>query len=477
MTSNPPNIVFILTDDLGWKDLGSTGSEFYETPNIDKLRAEGTYFTNAYASCPVCSPTRASILTGKYPANVGVTDWIDWSKTAHPRVGRLIDAPYIDHLPQSETCLASLFKKQQYATWHVGKWHLGQAPSDPLHHGFDINIGGCEKGSPGGSGYFSPWTDIPALKDVPVPEGTYLTDYLTDQAIHLIKNRDKEQPFYLNMWYYTVHTPIEAKAEKIKKYEKKAHALGLDKKQAIIDGEPFPTEDKQHLCVKRRIIQSDPVYAAMIDSLDENVGRLLQALEEEKIAKQTIIIFTSDNGGLATSEGSPTCNLPLQEGKGWMYEGGTRIPLFITWKGTLQADTVCSYPVTSPDLFPTLLELVGIEMDIHQQIDGISLVPLLFETKNWERDAIYWHYPHYGNQGGTPGSSIRDGDYKLIEFFEDGRLELYNLATDPGETLNLIHSHTEQVESLHQRLQDWRYRMNAKYPLYNPEWKPLHEID
>jgi arylsulfatase A-like enzyme len=456
-----PNIVFILIDDMGWKDLGCYGSRFYETPNLDRLATESMRFTNAYASCPVCSPTRASILSGKYPATVGVTNYI-----AGCSKGKLLEAPYIKHLPLEEKSIAASLRGAGYTTWHIGKWHLGNASYYPENHGFDINIGGCSWGHPH-KGYFSPW-HIETLEDG--PDGEYLTDRLTDDAINLIRNNDGK-PFFLNLWYYTVHTPIQAKAEKIAKYEAKAKDMGLDTVKTFEEGENFPTECKRHLHVRRRLVQSDPAYAAMIESLDDNIGRLLEVLEETGQADNTIVIFTSDNGGLATSEGSPTCNAPLAEGKGWMYEGGTREPLFIKWPGKIEPGTTCDTPVTSPDFYPTLLEAAGLEAMPGQHCDGESIMPLLTQTGTLERDAIFWHYPHYGNQGGTPGSSIRCGDYKLIEFFEDGRLELYNLAEDISEEHNLANEKPEMTKELHAKLVAWRQKVEAKIPTPNPDWQ------
>ncbi len=463
-----PNLVFILIDDMGWKDLSCTGSTFYETPNIDRLAAHGMRFTEAYASCPVCSPTRASIMTGKYPATVGITDWIDWGGRCHPCRGRLIDVPYLKQLPTTERTVAAALADAGYATWHVGKWHLGSEASVTGDIGFEVNVGGCEMGSPAAGGYFSPWS-ITALQDADVPEGTYLTDYLTDRAIALIKQRD-ERPFFLNLWYYSVHTPIQAKPEKIRKYEAKAARLGLDKVETFEDGGPFPTAHKRKQHIQRRLVQSDPVYAAMIESLDENIGRLLDTLEAAGETDNTLIVFTSDNGGLATAEGSPTCNLPLAEGKGWMYEGGTREPLLVAWPGRIAAGTTCEVPVTSPDFYPTLLEAAGLPLSPGQHVDGVSLMPLLTGSGPLDRAAIFWHYPHYGNQGGTPGSSVRCGDFKLIEFFEDGRLELYNLRTDPGEQHNLAGTEPERCRELHARLSAWRERIEARIPAVNPDW-------
>ena len=460
-----PNIVYILIDDLGWKDIACCGSEFYETPNLDRLASQGMRFTDAYASCPVCSPTRASLLTGKYPATVGITDWIDWNDSTHPARGRVVDVPYLKNLPLSEHSLARALKDGGYRTWHVGKWHLGGEGYLPADHGFDVNIGGCYQGSPAPGGYFSPWA-IEALQDVDVPDGVYLTDYLTDQAIDLIQQKD-DAPFFLNLWYYTVHTPIEAKPEKIRKYEDKAKAMGLDALKTFEEGDYFPCEHKNTRRIRRRLVQSDPVYAAMIESLDENVGRLLAVLEQTGEAENTMVIFTSDNGGLATAEGSPTCNAPLAEGKGWMYEGGTREPLFIRWPQVMKAGTVCNEPVSTPDFYPTLLEVAELDLIPEQHVDGVSLLPLLKGESALDREAIFWHYPHYGNQGGTPGSSVRMGAYKLIEFFEDSRLELYNLEDDPGETENLSESHPEKLLKMKQALKQWQQSVEAKIPQPN----------
>jgi len=459
---NKPNIVFILLDDLGWRDLSYYGSTFYETPHLDQLAADGLSFSDAYASCPVCSPTRASILTGKYPATVGVTQWIG----GHA-VGKLCDVPYFHHLPLQEISLATALREGGYQTWHVGKWHLGSALTWPEQHGFDVNIGGCQLGHPH-SGYFSPW-GIPTLKDG--PEGEYLTDHLTDESIRLVRERDPDKPFFLNLWHYAVHTPIQAPSELVEKYEDKARRMGLDQVQAIEEGDFFPVQHKRHLRIQHRRIQSDTVYAAMIENLDTNIGRLLSALREEGLEDETLVIFTSDNGGLATSESSPTCNAPLTEGKGWMYEGGTREPLIVRWPGRIQAGTRCTIPVTSPDFYPTLLEATGLPLRPEQHCDGVSLLPLLEGAGGLEREAIYWHYPHYSNQGGTPGCSVRAGEWKLIEFFEDGHLELYHLEDDLGEDHNLAEAQPEITHRLKALLDAWKDSVEAQIPKPNPNWK------
>jgi len=472
-----PNIIFILIDDMGWQDLSCTGSDFYETPHIDSLRNQGMMFTQGYAACPVCSPTRASVMSGKYPVSTGVTDWINHdrpsdSEFGHCR-GRLMDAPYLDHLPLEEFSLASALREGGYQTWHVGKWHIGKEPWYPEHHGFDRNIGGCYAGSPalGEGGYFSPWT-IEALKDADVPDGTYLTDYLTDQTLDLLRKRNTDRPFFLNLWYYSVHTPIEAKEKKIKKYEEKARKMGLDKVETFEEGDFFPCEYKKNKRISRRLVQSDPVYAAMIESLDENIGRILKEVKEQNLLEETMIVFTSDNGGLSTAEGSPTCNLPLAEGKGWMYEGGVREPLLICWPGKVQPGSLCSEPVTSPDFYPTLLEAAGLPLRPEQHWDGVSLMPLLKGTESLDRKALFWHYPHYGNQGGTPGSSVLMYPWKLIEFFEDRRLELYNLEDDPGEKTNLADTEIERRQMMKDHLHNWQEKTGALIPERNLDFIP-----
>ncbi|MCW8130393.1 MAG: sulfatase [Planctomycetota bacterium] len=461
-----PNVVMILMDDLGWKDLGCTGSTFYETPNLDKLAKQGMRFTDAYASCPVCSPSRASIMTGKYPARVGVTNFIDWSGKHHPLRGRLIDAPYLKQLPQSEISLARALKSAGYRTCHVGKWHLGGEGHFPQDHGFDVNVGGGRYGAPI-HGYWSPYK----LDNLPEgPEGEYLPDRLTREAVDLIRAED-DRPFFLNLWHYLVHTPIQAKPDAIAYFKAKAERLGLDKEMTFEEGDFFPTDITRKRRIRRRLLQSDPVYAAMVKHMDDSVGAVMQALEETGKAANTAVFFTSDNGGLATSEGSPTCNLPLIEGKGWMYEGGTRVPLLVRWPEKIQAESVCRVPVTSPDFYPTILEMAGAKPDPNQKVDGVSILPLLTQEGTIKRDAIFWHYPHYGNQGGRPGASVRAGDWKLIEFFEDNHVELYNLREDQGEDRDLAAAQPERTRELLEMLHAWQGSVAAVRPEHNPDWK------
>jgi len=455
-----PNFIFILIDDMGWKDVRCCGSTFYETPNLDRMANEGVRFTNAYASCPVCSPTRASILTGKYPARLGLTDYIG----GHAR-GKLIDSPYVNHLPLEEKTIASALKDSGYRTYHVGKWHLGNESYYPERHGFDVNIAGCHWGAP--RTYFSPY-NIPNFENG--PEGEYLTDRLTDEAVKLIKNNGDE-PFFMYLSHYAVHIPIQTPQHYIKKYEQKAKEFGLDQQKTFEEGDFFPCEHKKDMRIIRRLIQSDPAYAGMVENLDENIGRVFEAVEEAGYSQNTVVFFTSDNGGLATAEGSPTCNLPLSEGKGWMYEGGTKEPLIIKYPEIIKPGSISDFPITSTDFYPTILEMAGLDFLPEQHCDGLSFFGLLQDSTTMDRDAIFWHYPHYGNQGGTPGSSVLCGDYKLIEFFEDSRLELYNLKEDVSEEHNIAEDKPDITKQLKEMLSDWRGELEAKIPEPNPDYK------
>ncbi|MFP4378097.1 MAG: sulfatase [Spirochaetales bacterium] len=470
---NRPNILFIMIDDLGWRDVSCFGSEFYETPNVDALAAEGMRFTDAYASCPVCSPTRASILAGKYPATLGLTNYIDWRYDLHPRKSRLIDAPYIRHLPHSEKTLATSFKESGYDTCHVGKWHLGGPDFYPDRHGFDENIGGCEWGMPM-NGYFAPW-GISTLEEG--KPGEYLTDRLTTAAIRWIENRTSK-PWFLNLWYYSVHVPIQGKKELVEKYEEKAREMGIAGKvePRAIGIDVFDPEQKRQ--VFARTVQSHAEYAAMIESFDENIGRIVSHLKASGEWENTVVVFTSDNGGLSTGlEGGITSNEPLTAGKGWMYEGGTRVATVIRAPGVTAAGSTCNTPVTSTDFYPTLLELAGADLEPAQHTDGVSLTPLLSGGGTPKRDAIFWHFPHYSNLMNRPACSIRMGDWKLIQFFEDNHLELYNLRDDIGESHNLADGKPELRERMLDRLEMWKERVCARIPKPNPDWQPVASED
>lgn len=465
-----PNIIFILVDDLGRQDIGFYGSTFYETPHLDQFARESMVFTNAYAACPVCSPTRASIMSGQYPARIGVTNYIGSGKD-HAAKGRLIDAPYVDHLPLSIKSLAVTLSEGDYQTWHVGKWHLGGGSFSPEQHGFDVNIAGCHFGHPP-AGYFSPY-HLPNLPDG--PDGEYLTDRLTQEAINLIQDRQKDRPFFLNLCFYSVHAPIQAPQKYVDNFKEKAQKMGLDLLNPFTMGEQFPCDHKKDRRILRRVVQSDPYYAAMLYALDQNIGRLLMAIKAEGVEENTVIIFTSDNGGLSTSEGSPTSNLPFSEGKGWMYEGGIREPLFVRWKGTIQPSTCCHVPVISPDFYATILDLAQLPLPTDQECDGMSLKPLLSGGDSLDRDGIFWHYPHYGNQGGTPAAAIRRGDWKLVRFFEDSHEELYHLPDDPGEHRDLSAKELAMRNLLSVSLSEWLSEMDALLPETNPDHAPVEQ--
>ncbi len=402
-------------------------------------------------------------MTGKYPANVGITNYIPGNAW-----GKLMGVPYFHELPRGETTIADAMRSGGYQTWHVGKWHLGPEGNWPDDRGFDVNIAGGHWGMPQ-KGFFSPY-HMHRLEDG--PEGEYLTDRLTSEALSLIRGRG-DLPFFLHFAHYAVHTPIQAPAELVEKYKQKAAALGLDQQEEFEEGEFFSCLHKKDQRIKRRLLQSNPTYAAMIENLDSNIGRVLAALEEEGIADNTLVIFTSDNGGLSTAEGSPTCNAPLLEGKGWMYEGGNRVCQIMRWPGVIRAGSTTGVPVTSTDFFPTCLEAAGLALMPQQHEDGVSLVPLMRGGDRLEREAIFWHYPHYSNQGDTPACAVRAGDWKLIEHFEDGRLELFNLREDLGEMRDLAGAEPHRVERMYRQLDDWRQSIEARIPDVNPDYDAM----
>ncbi len=427
------NVIIILADDLGAMDLGCYGSKYHETPNLDTFAAGGMRFTQAYAACPVCSPTRASIVTGKFPARLQLTDWIpgrrQWS------AAKLLTPAFEQALPLKEVTIAEALKPAGYTTASIGKWHLGGEGFLPTTQGFDLNIGGTERGSP--PSYFPPYK-IPCLEQR--GEQDYLTDNLTSRAEQFIES-NKDNPFFLYLPHFAVHTPLQAKKDLTAKYERKAEGM-----------KP----------------QSRPVYAAMLESLDDGVGRILRKLDELKIADRTAVFFLSDNGGLRFEGGQKqavTDNAPLRAGKGHLFEGGIRIPMLVRWPGVTKAGSTAAHPVCSIDLMPTILQILGLEAP---PVDGVSLASTLKSGAAPKRDALFWHYPHYSNQGGSPGGVIRRGDWKLIEFYEDGRLELYNLKDDPGERTNLAEKKKGTAGQLLDRLRQWRASVKATMPKSNP---------
>jgi arylsulfatase A len=438
-----PNIVFVLIDDLGWADLGCYGSTFYETPHIDQLASRGVRFTNGYAACPVCSPTRASILTGRYPARLHLTDWLPGRTD---RLSQKLLRPNIrQQLPLEEVTLAEALKPAGYVSGSIGKWHLGGRGYLPKQQGFDVNVGGTQGGSPPG-GYFNFKTPTLAARD---PD-EYLTDRLTEEAERFIE-RNQDRPFFLYLAHHAVHIPLQAKKDLIDKYRAKAK----------------PDEP-----------QNNPIYAAMIESMDESVGRVVKKLDELKLADRTLIVFTSDNGGLSVKEGPntpATSNAPLRAGKGYLYEGGIRVPWIVVWPGVRKRGSTCDVPVSSVDFFPTLLEVARVRLPADRDLDGVSLVPLLKRTGMPKREPLYWHYPHYSNQGGKPGGAVRAGDWKLIEFYEDMHAELYNLKDDIGEQHDLAANHPEQAARLRKLLHNWRKSVDAQMPTPNPDYEPAEK--
>lgn len=450
--ARPLNFVFFLVDDLGVMDIGAYNpGTFYETPSVDRLAAEGMRFTNGYAANPVCSPTRFSIMTGKYPTRAGCTNFF-----VGKRAGRFNPAPLNDRMPLEEVTLAEALKAHGYATFFAGKWHLGPTEEYwPEAQGFDVNKGGCDRGGPyGGKKYFSPYGN-PKLEDG--PEGEHLCDRLARETVQFVEAH-RAEPFLAFLSFHSVHTPLQGRPDLVSKYERKA---------AAVTGEEFAPEEQVLPDEKQprqvRILQKHAVYAAMVEAMDQAVGTVLSGLERAGLAERTAVIFMSDNGGLSTSEGSPTSNLPYRGGKGWLYEGGIREPYIIKWPGVTPPGSTCDALVTSTDFYPTLLDMAGLPPRPEQTLDGVSLVPLLKQSGSLPSRALYWHYPHYSNQGGFPGGAVREGDWKLIERFEDGRVHLYNLASDVGEQNDVAASHPELVARLRGDLHEWYASVGAKF--------------
>jgi len=451
--NRPPNVVFILIDDLGWNDLSSYGSTFHETPMIDQLAQSGMRFTSAYAASPVCSPTRASILSGKSPARLNITDWIPG---ADPRDRPLLGTEDQHALPLEELTFAERLQAQGYQTAFFGKWHLGSEGFWPEDQGFELNKGGHDAGQP--ATYFYPYQkgnrfDVPGLGDGVADE--YLTDRLTDESIQFI-TAHQDQPFLLLLSHYAVHTPIEAKDTLLQKY-----------KQKLSGNAPVFAPERDSWTRQQ---QDNPAYAAMVASVDESIGRILQSLEALSLREETIIIFTSDNGGLSTLHrpGAPTAVRPLRAGKGWLYEGGIRVPLIVSWPGKIAAGHVTGQPAISMDFYPTLLDLLGLEAQPAQHLDGNSLAPQLRGAPADMDRPLYWHFPHYHGSGSRPSAAIRTGEYKLIYWYEQDSSELYHLGEDLSETNNLIHREPQKATELLQQLQRWQDSSAALLPRPNP---------
>ena len=461
---HPYNVVFILIDDMGWTDAAPFGSTFYETPYLERLASESMRFTNGYAACPVCSPTRASILTGKYPARLRQTDWIPGRSDRDDQ--KLLQVEDLNYLDLEHETLADILKESGYTTAHIGKWHLGIGDEYfPENRGFDINIAGNERGSP--PNYFYPYrrtfgsdnSQVYQLTDLVADgeEGEYLTDRLGEEAALFIENH-KNEPFFLHFSQYAVHTPLQSRPDLVEKYETRY--------TPYTDSSDFSYEGNRPV----RVEHNHPTYAGMVESMDTSVGRILQALDDHGIADRTIVIFFSDNGGLSTSEGWPTANVPLRTGKGWLYEGGIRVPMLIKWPGVSDVERTCDVPVSSVDFVPTILDMLGLSENLPEQVDGTSITPLLQGEESLDRSVLYWHYPHYSNQGSGPGGALRSGHLKLIENYEDGSVELYDLNADLSEQNNLAATMPQIADSLQQKLADWRASLNAQMPTGNPNY-------
>ncbi len=511
-----PNIIFFLVDDLGWRDLGCYGSPFYETPHIDQFAQESVRFTQAYAACHVCSPTRASILTGKYPARLALTDWLPGRKDFPFQ--KLQNAEIHQQLALEEVTIAESLKANGYRTAHIGKWHLGEGPFGPLQQGFDIQVPHWNKGWPK-AGYHAPLK----MDNLTNRDGDYLTDRLTDEAERFIES-SKDEPFFLYLAHFAVHDPIQGRNDLVAKYQRKLEEMNrTDTELNKSDSTPFVLEgnpdDPQPLSrkeldlrvtlpawseykvlaertVKIKQQQDNIQFAAMVESVDESLRRLRSKLKALNLENDTIIILFSDNGGMSAANfGNPerfvnansldtaysTSNLPLRGAKGWLYEGGIRVPLIVNWPQKGQRGRVCETPVISTDMYPTILDMAGIDLAPQQHIDGVSLAPLVsgpaeidcdaIECDVNRREAIFWHFPHYSNHGmQSPGGAIRVGDYKLLEYFENETVQLFNLRTDISEQNDVSEAEPDKTAELRGKLHAWRQAVSAKMMPVNPDY-------
>ena len=479
----PPNIVFFLVDDLGWSDVGCYGSTFHETPHIDRLAKEGMRFDNAYSTCHVCSPSRASILTGKYPARTDLTEWL--GGRPERAYEKLHSAKKLMSLPADEITLAETLKKHGYAAANYGKAHLRV---NPKTYGFDEAITGWVRS------YFHPFSPQYA-KTLPAKNGDYYTDKLTDAALDFIE-RNKDRPFFVHLEHFAVHDPIQGRKDLVAKYRKKLAAMPKPKGPEYIlepnpDGPPLTAaelkalekDDRLQLHQDKRVwwvkqVQDNVEFAGMLEATDESLGRIRAKLEELGLAENTIVIFTADNGGMSASNqyrgiNHPrrvldsrfaSSNLPLRGAKGWNYEGGIRVPLIVHWPGQTKANSLSHAMVTGTDFYPTLLEMINLPALPKQHVDGKSFVPAL-KGKPHDRGPIYWHFPHYSNHGyQSPGGAIRLGNYKLLEYYENGNVQLFDLEKDLGEQNDLSKAQPETTKKLLKMLQDWRREVDAKMP-------------
>lgn len=472
--SSEPNVIVILADDLGWNDLSCYGSTFYETPNLDGLAAKAVRFTNNYSSSPVCSPTRSSLMTGKNPINTKVTDWIKGRQEngiAKP-FEKFITPATAFELSLSENTIAEYALKNGYETFFAGKWHLGEAEKYwPLNQGFQTNMGGWSKGGPSGKnndstgGYFTPYSN-PALPDG--PPGEYLTDRLANECISFIQ-KEKKSPFFLMYSLYAVHNPLQAPEALVRKYKEKQQRLAYADKERFIKQEAWMKNQNDW---KQRLVQDHAVYAAMIENMDWNIGRIIQSLKDQGLLENTLIIFTSDNGGLSTAEGSPTTNAPLRAGKGWLYEGGIRVPMILYWKDKLQQGLVSDIPVVTADIFSTVATAINKKYTKEPGVEGEDLLQLLSDPARSSGRPLYWYYPHYSNQGGKPGAAIRKGKYKLIYHYEDDSIELYDITIDIGEKKNLAAVNVQTAKQMKKQLDLWLVSNRAGGFTLNPGYTP-----
>ncbi len=455
-----PNIVFIMADDLGWMDVVYNGSRFYETPNLDALAQRGMAFSRAYTAAPVCAPTRGSIMSGKYPVTSGYTGLP--GQHGKPSKGKLIDADFEPGLPLEEFTLAEALKEGGYKCMHIGKWHLGEEEEyAPDKQGFDFSQTGFEGAK---------WKG----KRFRQADNKFITDHLTDIAIAKVKEK-RGEPFFLNLWYYAVHTPVKAKAEDIEYFTEKARRMGLDTISPFEKGEnylacPWFDQQRTEKHISRRVVQSDPVYAAFVYCLDYNIGRMVKSLEDEGLMENTIVVFFSDNGGLSSAEGSPTSNFPLHEGKGWVYEGGQRVPCIVAWDKHIKSRQEYDKPIVSTDFYPTLLDLAGFDLLPSQHVDGVSLVPALNGNDKFERGDIYWHSPHYFNNGGYPFKAIVHKNWKYVYNYHEEKAMLFDIENDLGEQKNLLGDNPKKAKQLEKRLNSWLNTIDPQYPKKNPDY-------
>lgn len=500
-----PNIIFFLVDDLGWTDVGCYGSQFYETPNIDALAESGVRFTDAYAASHVCSPTRASIITGKYPASINLTDWLTGRRDFPFQ--KMLNVEINQHIPYDVKTLPEILNANGYKTAIYGKWHLGEDSASTARQGFDTHIPDWNRGWPK-NGYYFPY-GMKGLEEG--DDGEYLTDRLTNEALKYIE-QNKDEPFFLYLSHFAVHDPIEGRPDLVEKYQKKLAKMIPPKSHPfILEGKPgvenpisrvnldkaIDQEEYQgfkvfpNQTVKIKQHQDNVQFAGMVESMDESLGRVLNKLNELEIDEQTIVIFYSDNGGMSAAnfwdpkrnipedeldKAFSTSNLPLRGGKGWLYEGGIRVPLIIKWPGKGLQKVTCDVPVTSPDFLPTILDMVSIKNT--ENSDGLSLVPLLNGDSKLNRSAIFWHFPHYSNHGmQSAGGAVRSGDFKLLEYYDTGKVQLFNLKDDIGEQKDLSEIELKKTNELREKLHFWRDKTRAQMMNPNPNYDPSIKSD